>query len=112
VRRFIVNWIVIVIAVFIAAALLRGHLTYASTTDVLVFAIVLGLIDAFIRPVLKILSFPLNLITFGLFSLVLNALLFWFAASIERHVTVDSFVTAFIAALIVSAVNLVVGRAL
>ena len=99
-------------AVFIAAALLPGQISYKSTTDVAIFAVVLGLLDAFVLPILKVLSFPLNLATFGLFSLVLNALLFWLAAVVEGHITVAGFVTVFIAALIVSAVNLVAGRAL
>lgn len=111
-RRFVVNWVVIVIAVFLAAKLFPEQITYQSTTDLAIFAIVLGLLDAFILPILKILSFPLNLVTFGLFSLVLNALLFWLAAALEGHVTVAGFISALIAAVIVSAVNLVIGRLL
>jgi len=112
VRRFVINWLVIIIAVFIATFLLPGRIKYDSTTDIAIFAVVLGLLDAFLLPILKVLSFPINLATFGLFSLVLNALLFWLAAVVEGHITVDGFLTVFIAALIVSAVNLVVGRAL
>jgi putative membrane protein len=112
VRRFVVNWIVIVVAVFIAAVLLPRRVTYASTADLAVFAVILGLLDAFILPILRVISFPLTLVTFGLFSLVLNALMFWLAASVEGHVTVAGFGWAFVAALIVSAVNLVIGRAL
>lgn len=111
-KRFVVNWLVIVIAVFIAIALLPGQITPRSTSDVLVFALVLGLLDAFVAPILKILSFPLNLLTFGLFSLVLNALLFWLAVVLEGHISVTGFVTVFLAALVVSAVNLIVGRLL
>ncbi|MGH2458005.1 MAG: phage holin family protein [Chloroflexota bacterium] len=111
-RRFIVNWVVIVVAVFIATALLPGKITYGSPTDIAIFAIVLGLLDAFLLPILKVLSFPINLITFGLFSLVLNALLFWLATVVEGNIQVAGVLTVFIAALIVSAVNLVLGRAL
>lgn len=111
-RRFIVNWVAIVVAVFIASALLPGQITYRSTTDIALFAVVLGLLDAFILPILRLISFPLNLVTFGLFTLVLNALLFWLAAVVEGNITVANAVTVFIAALIVSAVNMVVGRVL
>lgn len=110
--RFVTNWIVIVIAVFIAVALLPGHISYRSTTDILIFALVLGLLDAFVAPVLRIISLPLTIITFGLFSLVLNAILFWLATVLEGNISVDGFLYIFIAALIVSAVNLVVGRLL
>ncbi len=111
-RGFVVNWIVIVVAVFIAAALLQGQITYRSTADIALFAVILGLLDAFVLPILRVISFPLTVITFGLFSLVLNALLFWLAATVEGNIGVASFVTAFIAAIIVSAVNVVLGRAL
>lgn len=111
-RRFVVNWVVIVVAVYLAAKLLPGKISYQSTVDLLTFAVVLGLLDAFVLPVLKILSFPLNLISFGLFSLVLNAALFWAAAALEGHVTVAGFFSALIAAIIVSVVNLVVGHLL
>lgn len=107
-----INWVAIVVAVFITAALLPRQITYGSTADVAVFAVVLGLLDAFILPILKLISLPLNLVTFGLFSLVLNAFLFWLAAAVEGNVSVANFGTVFIAALVVSAVNMVVGRAL
>ncbi len=111
-KGFVVNWVVIVIAVFIAAALLPTQITYRSTADVAIFALILGLLDAFVLPVLRVISFPLTLVTFGLFSLVLNALLFWLAAIVEGNIGVAGFITVFIAAIIVSAVNVVVGRAL
>ena len=107
-----INWVAIVVAVFIAARLLPEQITYRSTADIALFAVILGLLDAFILPILSLISFPLNLVTFGLFSLVLNALLFWLAAVVEGNIGVENFITVFIAALVVSAVNLVVGRVL
>jgi putative membrane protein len=109
VTHFILNWAVIVVAVFIAAALLPG-LTYASTADVLVFGLILGLLNAFVAPILRLLTLPIRLLTFGLFTLIINAALFWFAAILEGNVRVAGFLTALLAALIVSAVNVVFGR--
>lgn len=108
--RFALNWSLIVIAVFIAATLLPGQISYGSTQDVLIFALVLGLLNAFVAPILRLLTFPITLLTFGLFSLVINAALFWLAAGLVGDVKVAGFLTAILAALIVSTVNLVFGR--
>ena len=54
--------------------------TYESETAVLIFGVVLGLLTAYIKPVLGVISFPVTCLTFGLFTLVLNALLFGLAA--------------------------------
>jgi putative membrane protein len=110
--RLVVNWLVIVVAVFLAAQLLPGQIIYYSFTGLAIFALVLGLLNAFVAPIIKLLTFPLTLLTLGLFSLVVNALMFWLAASLSGSVAVSGFVSAFIAALIVSAVNLVLGRLL
>lgn len=110
-NRILVNWLVIVIAVVSATKLLPGQIVYNGFQGLAIFALVLGLLNAVVAPVIKILAFPITLLTLGLFSLVINAAMFWFAAGIV-HVQVAGFVTAFIAALIVSVVNMILGRAL
>lgn len=76
----------------------------------LVFAVVLGLLNAFVRPVLLLLTLPLNLITLGLFTLVINAAIFWLATWFDLGVQVDGFRGAFIGALLVSIVSFVASR--
>jgi putative membrane protein len=117
--RFVVNWLAIVIAVYIAAAVLpTSMIAYSSYGGLAAFGLVLGLLNAFVGPILKILTFPLTLLTLGFFSLVVNALLFWFAASISGSilglgtVTVSGFLAALVAAVIVSVVSLIVRRVL
>jgi putative membrane protein len=115
-NRILVNWLVTGIAIVIATKLLSGQIVYNGTgqlplRELVIFALVLGLLNAVVAPVIKILAFPITLLTLGLFSLVINAAMFWFAAGIV-HVQVAGFVTAFIAALIVSVVNMILGRAL
>lgn len=66
----------------------------------LVTVAVLGLINAFIRPVITLFTLPINLLTLGLFGLVINAVLFWFTATIVEGFTVADFAAAFIAALL------------
>lgn len=61
---------------------------YESRTAIFVFALVLGVINATVRPVLRLLTLPLTCLTFGLFSLVLNAALFGLAARLTPGMTV------------------------
>jgi putative membrane protein len=118
ITRFVVNWLAIVIAVYIAAAVLPSMIRYSSYGGLAAFGLVLGVLNAFVGPVLKVLTFPLTVLTLGLFSLVVNALLFWFAASISGSlvgigtVTVSGFLAALIAALVVSVVSVIVHRIL
>ena len=77
-----------------------------------VFAIVLGILNAFLRPILLLLTLPLNLLTLGLFTLVVNAIVFWIASGFDIGVSVHDFGAAFLGALVVSAVSFVASRML
>jgi len=111
--RFLVNVLAIVVAVVIAQQLLPDGIAFRNGwLGLVIFAVVLALLNAFIRPIVKILTFPITLITFGLFSLIVNALFFWLAATLTREVTVANFLSAFVAALLVSIVNLIIGHLL
>lgn len=107
-NRILVNWLIIVIAVVIASRLLPG-IVYTGFKELAIFALVLGLLNAVVSPIIKIFTFPITLVTLGLFTFVINALMFWLAASIV-HFGAFGFGTAFVAALIVSVVNLVLSR--
>ncbi len=94
-----------------AAAYLVPGIKAGSVTSVLLIALVFGLVNALVRPVLKLLSCPLILITLGLFTLVLNALMLMLTAWLGRQLgidfRVDGFVAAFLGALVVSVVSVV-----
>jgi putative membrane protein len=77
----------------------------------IIVALVWGLISVTIRPILSLLTLPINIITFGLFSFVLNALLFWFVASIIQGFAVAGFVPALIASAILALVSYAVSLA-
>lgn len=64
----------------------------------LIAAIVIGLLNALVRPVLFILTLPITIVTLGLFVFVINALMIWFAASFLEGFAVDGFMTALVAA--------------
>jgi putative membrane protein len=111
-QRFVVRLVVTALAVLVASQVFSG-LVYADRFDqALVFAFVLGVLNAFLRPVLLFLTLPLSLFTLGLFTLVINALVFWVAALFPLGVTVNGFSGAFVGALTVSVVSFVASRAL
>lgn len=63
-------------------------------------ALVIGLVNALIRPILLLLTLPVNIVTLGLFTLVINGLMFWLASSIVKGFTVTDFSAAFFGALV------------
>lgn len=65
-----------------------------------VAAIIIGLVNAIIRPILKILSLPVTILTLGLFTLVINALMFWFASKLSPGFAIVNFSSAFWGALV------------
>ena len=112
--KFVIRWGITAAAVAVAAWLVPGIYVQEPhrVWSVVLVALVLGLINAFIRPVLYGLSCGLIVLTLGLFTLVINGLMLWLASwitdnwiGLEFHV--DGFWTAFLGALVVSVVSVV-----
>ena len=114
--RFLQSWIINTLAVALAVMILNGHIHYDTKVDLLLAALLLGILNAFARPILMLVALPLLIFTLGLFTLVINALLLYLVgALLQPHFTVDSFWSAFLGALIISvvsiALNLLTGNA-
>lgn len=92
------------IAVYIAGYLLPG-VEIVGLGTILLVAIVLGVLNTFIKPVLLLLTFPLTILTFGLFTLVINALLILLASAVIPGFIVDNFWWALLFAIILSLVG-------
>ncbi|MEX2405158.1 MAG: phage holin family protein, partial [Candidatus Paceibacterota bacterium] len=88
-----------------AAALFEG-IHVAGFWIAVVVAIILGLLNVFVKPILNILALPINLITFGLFSFIIGAFLFWFTGEIITGFEVAGFLAALVGSLFVTAVNM------
>ena len=93
----------LMLAVAIAAYIVPG--VQATVPGVIVLAIVLGVINTFIKPILTIITLPVTILTLGLFALVMNALLVWLAASLVPGVVIAGFLPALFSAIIVSLVH-------
>ncbi|WP_298052744.1 phage holin family protein [uncultured Paenalcaligenes sp.] len=94
-------WILNAVALLIVAYILPG-ITVASFGSALIAAVVLGLLNMLLKPVLQVLTLPLTIVTLGLFLLVINALLFWMAGSMLKGFEVAGFWWAFIGAIVYS----------
>lgn len=110
--RLVIRWIVMIAALFAAVYLVPGISVSGSNAllVVAVTAVILGFVNAIIRPVLKFLSCPLVLLTLGLFSLVINAWMLWLSSTIAQrwfHIgfVVGGFWPAFFGAIVVSVVS-------
>lgn len=102
--NILVNLLLSAIAVFVAAYILPG-VEVTSFTAAFVAAIVLGVINAFLKPILLLLTLPINLLTLGLFTFVLNALLILLASNIVPGFHVNGFTWALILSLVLALIN-------
>jgi putative membrane protein len=100
-RHFVFRWMITTVAVLVVPAFVSG-IRYDSAGALLGAALLLGILNAFVRPVLLILSAPLILVTLGFFILVINALLLCFVPSVVHGFYVESFGSAFWGALLIS----------
>lgn len=102
--RFLARLLLNGLAIIVAAYFVPG-LAISSPTTALIAGAILGLVNAFIRPVLFILTLPLTLVTLGLFIFVLNALCLGLTAALVPGLTIAGFGSALFGALIVSVVS-------
>src|SRR5512139_2656674 len=93
---FLVRVLINAVALFIVSYLSLG-LKINSLTTTLIAALVLGLLNAVVRPILGFLSLPITILTLGLFALVLNALMFWLMARLVPGVQTSSCIIAWLA---------------
>jgi len=80
-------------------------ITIEGIYPAIIAAIIIGLLNLFVRPILFLLTLPITIVTLGLFMIVINATLFWFTASFMQGFSVDSFLHAMLGSLIVSVVS-------
>jgi putative membrane protein len=105
---FLLHWLIRTIAVIITAYLLPG-IRLSGFFAALVTALVLGFINAFIRPLLLLLTFPINVLTLGLFTFVINALVIMLTSALVPGFHVNGFFWALIFSLVLALVNAVLG---
>ncbi|NOS70916.1 MAG: phage holin family protein [Verrucomicrobia bacterium] len=106
-KRFIQSWLINTLAVLVAERIVDGiSFEKGNLWTPIVTALVLGILNYFIRPIMMLLALPLLIFTLGLFTLVINAALLYLVGSLLKpHFVVDSFWAAFLGAVIISIVS-------
>jgi putative membrane protein len=102
---FFKRWLITTVSVWVAASIVPG-IHSDTSAGLLLAALALGLLNAFVRPVMVVLSLPLVIVTLGLFMLIINALLLWCVGRVLKDFHVDSFGAAFWGSLIISFTSL------
>ena len=108
---FLLHWLVTALALWAASRVFTG-LRFATASDLLLSAILLGFGNAIVRPVLIVLTLPLTLLSLGLFILVINGVIIVLVSRLVRGFTVDNFRTAVLAGIFISVFGFLLNYAL
>jgi putative membrane protein len=109
VTNILTNWLLSALTIFLISQYIKGFYVDSFQTALIV-AIVLGIFNAFVKPVLVILTLPINILTLGLFTFVINAFLIMATDYFVKGFTVTSFTPALIAAIVLWLINIVISK--
>lgn len=109
--KWLLRWALNAVALMLVPEVV-SNLHVASFTAALASALLLGLVNALLRPLLLLITLPITVLTLGLFALFINAFLFWLVSGLVHGLTVPDFATAFWGALVYSVLTWLVGVAL
>jgi putative membrane protein len=104
--HMLISWVIITVGILVAAHVIPG-IRVSSIKDAFIAAAILGLFNVLLKPILVFLTFPLTLLTLGLFLFVVNALLFWLAGSLMKDFEVKSFPAALLGSVVVSLISFI-----
>jgi putative membrane protein len=104
-RHLLIRWAILAIAIAIAVAILDGINVHGGFLGYICVAAILGLVNAFIRPIVRLFSLPITIATLGLFSIIINALMLSLAAFLSSVLSIDSFAEAIGGAIVISIVS-------
>jgi len=105
---FLLHWGITAISLWVASHIFHG-IKFANTSSLIVSALLLGFANAIVKPLLIVLTLPLTFLTFGLFLLVINALMILLVSSLVKGFMVASFWTAFFASIFISVLSFLIG---
>jgi len=103
--ELIIRWVLFALALLFTAWVVPG-ISFAGFASALIAALVMGIVNIFVRPILLIFTLPLNLLTLGLFTFVINALMFLLVAKMVPGFTVTGFLAALLGSILLSILSL------
>jgi len=105
---FLVHWGITALSLWVASHVFAG-IKFTDTASLIISALLLGFANAIVKPLLIVLTLPLTFLTFGLFLLVINALMILLVAALIKGFKVSSFWTAFFASIFIAVLSFVIG---
>jgi len=102
--KILSKWIISALAILLAAYLIPG-ITISGIYIAIIVALLLGLINAIIRPIVIILTLPINIVTLGLFTFVINGFFFWLLSTFIKGFQISGFWIAVLGALVISIIS-------
>lgn len=105
---FLIRWAINALALYLTTLIVKG-VTVPDATTVIIAALVLGIVNAVIRPIVLLLTLPFNLLTLGLFTLVVNAGMLYLVSAVTR-LRLANFWSAFLGALVLSVISFILSR--
>jgi putative membrane protein len=110
-KNFLIRWLINTIAIMVAVKLVPGIVYSGGWWGILIVGVIFGLVNAYIRPLIQIFTLPLLVLTLGLFTFIINAIMLgitsWLSEQFNLGFSVAGFKSAFLGALIVSFVSMV-----
>ncbi len=104
-QDFLIHWAIMSLSLWVASYLFKG-IKFSNKSSLLISALVLGFVNAVLRPILLVLTLPLTLVTLGLFALVLNALMIMLVAKVVNGFKLSGFWTAFFVGIFIALFSL------
>jgi putative membrane protein len=108
--RWILNFLITAVVVYALSKLLSPHVAINSFTTAIIFALVLAILNVFVKPLIILLTLPLTIITLGLFLLVINVIIILLADKFVSGIKIDGFLWAFIFGLLLSFVSTIINK--
>lgn len=107
--KLIIRWVLFALALLFTAWLIPG-ISFADFPTALLAALVMGLVNVFIRPIMLIFTLPLNILTLGLLTFVINALMFLLVAKLVVGFIVTGFFAALLGSIVLSIISIFINR--
>jgi putative membrane protein len=108
-KSFLLHLVLTAIALLVVANVVGG-VQVSGFASALIGALILGLVNAFVRPVMILLTLPLTIVTLGLFLFVVNALMFWLVAALVPGFQIRGFAAALLGSLLLTVLNILIDR--
>ncbi|HKH78750.1 MAG TPA: phage holin family protein [Solirubrobacteraceae bacterium] len=106
----LIRWAINAVALYLTTLLVPG-IRVDGIQGLIIAALVLGIVNALLRPVVLLLTLPLTIVTLGLFALVVNAVMLYIVSAVTHHLVIANFLSAFIGALVLSVISFILSQA-